>query len=418
MFNKKAIFWNTASQVTVRIAALILTLISVKILANYIGAGGIGEYNTITTYINFLIVIADLGLFSVTVREIAKDPQKEKKIISNVFSIRAISAFVACVLAIIIIFITPYHNNPNILYGTILACGFLFFNLLGSVYDMVLQYRLQMPYSALAEFVSKFLSVVAIILVVIYHGNFFWIASTIAVYGIAIFFFKWIFSRQFIKFGFEYDRKFSRWILDMAWPMGIVFVLNNLYFKLDTLMLYVLKGATAVGIYSVSYKVLEVTAFIGSYFSSALKPALAQNIGTPEQNKNVARVMNKSALLLFVVGLVIAIICTMFSTQILRLISSEEFVVGKNALIILSYTLPLIFLNYLMAEVLIASDMRKTMLKLAGFILSFNFILNIFLIPRYSYTAAAWTTLISELVLVSINFLIVRKLLGGEKKFS
>ncbi|MEI8143284.1 MAG: flippase [Candidatus Berkelbacteria bacterium] len=414
MFNRKAILWNTFSQVLVRLVTLVLTLISIKILARYIGVEGVGNYNAITTYVNFFIVIADLGLFAVTVREIAKNPNLEKKIISNVFTIRAVTAALACLVVVGILFFTPYRHNPDIFYGSIIACGFLFFNLLGSVYDMVLQYRLQMPYSALAEFLSKFLSIVAIATVVTLRGNFLWVAATIAIYGLFIFVFKWLFSRQFIKFGFEHDRKFTKWILEMAWPMGIVFILNNLYFKLDTLMLYVLKGAAAVGIYSVSYKVLEVTAFIGSYFSSALKPALAQNLNTAEQRKNVARILKKSALLLSGLGLLIALICTAFSEPILRLISSDEFVAGKDALIVLSFTLPLIFLNYLMAEVMIAADKRKTMLKVTGFILLFNLILNLIFIPRYSYIAAAWTTLASELVLVVVNYIISKNILRGK----
>lgn len=390
----------------VRFLMLIITLITVKLLANYIGAKGVGNYNTITTYINFFIVIADLGLFSVTVREISKKPEMEQKIINNVFAIRLISALLAVLIAIFIVFLTQYSSE--IKYGVIIACGFLFFNLLASVYDSSLQYRLKMQFSALAELISKILSVVALILVIYFSGNFLWVMSTVAVFGVGIFVFKWLFAKRYVRFNPELDSKVGPWIFQMAWPLGIVFIINNLFFKIDTLILYAFKGAVITGVYTVAYKVLEVTAFIGSYFSSALKPMISQNI--KKDSKYVGKVVERGINIMVFAATPIVISALVFSKDIILLISNAEFLSGGSALIILSFTLPLIFVVVLLSEVLIANDSRKILVTISLSILIFNILLNLILIPRYSLMGAAWTTLISEILLVVVYYIYANKI--------
>lgn len=409
MKESKAIFINTSSQISVRIISLAFTLVSIKLLTNYLGAFGVGEYNTITTYVNFFLVIADLGLFSVTVREISKKPEEEKGILSNVFIIRLVSALVACIVAIGIVFFSKYRLDHNIIYGVIIACGFLFFNLMASIYDVVLQYRLKMQFSALAEFLSKIISIAALFLIVFLKGDFLWVTATIALSGITIFLFKWLFASKYIKFGPQYNKAIADWILRLAIPLGIVFIVNNLFFKLDTLMLFVIKGATAVGIYSVAYKILEVTIFFGSYFASALKPTLSKNILS---DKNAVKSMiEKSFLVMLFIALPVSVLCIAFARDIILFLSNEQFLSGSRALVILAISLPVMYFDVLLSEILIANNESRLLLKIAFAILAFNFIFNLIFIPRYSFMGAAWGTLISEVILFVVNFRLVNKII-------
>ncbi|MFA7244327.1 MAG: flippase [Patescibacteria group bacterium] len=413
MFDKKAVFINTVSQVTVRLVTLVFTLVSIKLLTNYLGTAGVGEYNTITTYINFFIVIADLGLFSVAVREIAKNPNNEKKILSNVFLIRLVSALLACIIASALVFATKY--NFNIKLGVLIATGFLLFNLLGSIYDIVLQYRLKMQYSATAEFLSKLAAIIALYVIIRMHGSFLWVVSTVALTGVLIYIFKWLFSIKFTSFVPKYDRQISNWILSLSWPLGIVFIINNLYFKLDTLLLFAIKGSVAVGIYTVAYKVLEVTAFIGSYFSSALKPAISQNI---QSNKaSVGNIIEKSITIMLAVAMPLTITCVVFSKEIILFLSNADFLSGSWALMILSFALPLIYFDNLLGEILLANDERKLLIKISIFILSFNLIANLIFIPLFSFIGAAVTTVVSELLLLLINAHYTQKIVGYRFNF-
>lgn len=413
MFSKKAVFINTASQIIVRVVTLAFALISIKLLANYLGPSGIGNYNTIVTYVNFFIVIADLGLFAATVREVSKNPDQEKKIVSNVFLLRLISALVATVIAILIAFATSYPSEIKM--GVLIATGYLFFNLLASVYDMVLQYRLKMQYSALAEFLSKLITLSALYLLIVNHFGFVWIVGTVSLSGILIFLFKWIFAKKFLSVSPAYDKKIFNWIFSISWPLGLVFIVNNLYFKLDTLMLFSIKGAEAVGIYSVAYKVLEVTVFVAGYFAASLKPTISRYIQNSKDR--LGEIISKSIMVLIVLVIPITAISVAYSREIIIFLSNEDFASGSKALILLAFALPLIFIDTLLGEILIANDARKLLIRASIFILLFNFLTNLIFIPLYSFMGAAFTTILSELVLLGINIYYTKKIISYKLDF-
>jgi len=405
--DKRAIFINTASQVIVRILTLALSLVSIKLLTNYLGVFGVGQYNTINTYAGMIIVMADLGLFSVAVREIIKNPAEEKKILANVLTVRVISALLAAIVSATLVYSTKY--DPAIKMGVLIASAYIFFNLIGSVYDVYLQARLKMQYSAVSEFISRLISLSALAIVIYFHGHFYLVVATIGLYGLVTFALKYYFGRRFLKFGFAYDKELALKIMNMAWPLGLVFIVNNIFFKLDTLMLFAIKGADAVGIYSVAFRVLEVTTFVGGFFANSLFPVISKNISN--NKARVGAVVSRATTIMLLLALPITLLCLVLPKEIILFLSNSDFVSGAPALVILAFTLPLIYCDILLGSVLIANDERKYMIKIAIFILLFNFLANLYMISRFSFMGAAITTLVSELVLVVVNYYYIKRVI-------
>ena len=403
MENKRAVFVSTASQVTVRIIGLAISLASVKLLTSAYGLAGTGIYNTITTYLTFSIVIADLGIFSAAVREISKDPAKEREIANNVLGIRLVTAALAAVTAVGIISLTRYPYD--LVRGTEIAGAFIFFNLVASSFDIIFQYRLTMQLSALAELASKLVGLLALAVVVNIHAGFLWAVVSIPLSGIVILICKYLLSKRLLPVRPAWNPTLINWILHLSLPLGAVFVISNLYFKVDTLVLFAMKGAAAVGVYSVAYKVLEVTAFIGAYFASSLKPALSKNI------ESAGQLVSHAIVVMLLASLPIATVSSVFAKPIILFISNSSFLGGVRSLEILAWSLPLLYCDVLLAEVLISRDARRSLLAIALGSLTFNLCLDFLLIPRYSYDGAAVATIISEAVLLIANLFCCQKYL-------
>lgn len=398
---------NVVSQIIGRIIVLALSLISIKIVTSYLGPQGTGYYNTVITYLSFFVTFADFGLFSVGVREIAKAPEKTAKILNNIFVIRLISAIVATTIATTIALFTSYP--PEIKYGVALIALFPIFNLLGSVYDIYLQSRLEMQKSAYADVISRMLSVAIIYIASIFNLGFYLVLSSVALTSILNFFLKYLFTIRKVKLAFAYDKNTVDWIIKLSLPLGIVFIVNNFYFKVDTLILFYFKGAAEVGIYSVAYKVLETTIFAAAFLAYSLKPLLS--ISVDSNKERASQAISTGLTFLLYMSLVISIICIPFSKEIIVFLSNQEFIGGAPVLIILSFASIFIYLNVLFGEVMIAKDMRKTLIWISVIVLLFNIISNIIFIPKYSYVAAAYTTLASEIVLLALGYLVSRQVL-------
>lgn len=404
---------NTLIQIIGRIIVLLMTLVSVKLITNYLGPAGTGFYNTVITYLSFFIVLADFGYFSVAVREISRTPDKTKEILENIFSIRFIIATLSTLIAIAIVFLTTYP--AEIKYGVVIASLFPIFNLAGSVYDMLFQARLKMQRVAWAEVISKIIALTAVYLVVINNLGIYYIIATVSLAAVANFALKAYFSRAELHFGFKYNPAIIKKITLMSLPLGLVFIVNNIYFRIDSLMLFYFKGAYDVGIYSVAYKVLEVTLFAGSYLATSLKPLLSVTLLKDQDRARNA--ISQALTFLFFMGLLVFSLSLSFSKEIILFISNKDFLPGAPALVILSFGAVLIYLNSILGEIMIASDLRKTLLKMAIFILTFNVLLNLYLIPRYSYIGAAWANTVSEVSLFVFGLIITNKVIKLQVDF-
>lgn len=396
---------NVFVQILGRVIVLAVSLLSIKLITGYLGPIGTGYYNTIITYFAFFITFADLGIFAVGVREISKAPEKTAKILNNLFTLRLITALIASAIATIVALLTNYP--PEIKNGVMILALYPVFNLLYSVYDIYFQSRLQMKQVAIAEIITKVATVVLIYLAIVLNFGFYAILSTAAIGSAINLGLKYLFTRGKIHLRFEYDKELISWIFRLSLPLGIVFIVNNFYFKVDTLILFYFKGAAEVGIYSVAYKVLETTIFIAAFLAYSLKPLLSTSVHNDKEKAAIA--VNRGITFLLFSAFTIAIACVPFSKQIIIFFSNREFLGGAPALVILSFASIFIYVNILFGEVMIAKDMRKYLIWVSIIVLLFNVITNIILIPKYSYIAASYTTLASEMLLVVFGFLAAKR---------
>lgn len=387
---------NVIVQTIGRVIILALGLVSVKLITNYLGPEGTGNYNTIVTYLSFFIAFADFGLFSVGVREIAKKPEETKRILGNIFYVRFVSALIASVIACLIAFSTNY--SPEIKYGVAIAVVFLFFNLLTSVYGMLFQVHLEMSKVVIAEVVSRIIAVLTIIIATYMNLGFYWIVATVSLASVINFLIQYLYSRKKVKFGPVCEPETVKWILRLSVPLGVVFIVNNFYFKVDTLILFYFKGASDVGIYSVAYRILETTTFMGAALANSLKPLFSRDINrNPERT---ARAASQGITMLVFLSLLIIIAAIPFSNEIIIFLSNVNFIGGAPILVILAIACIFISINILLGELMIAKDLRRYLIFVAVTTLMFNIVANIVFIPKYSYTAAAYVTMASEILLL------------------
>jgi len=87
----KKVYWNTIAQIGGKISTALLSIVLIKILTNYLPIEGYGLYSKVYNYLSIFAVLADLGLYAITVREIAKhrdDTEHVRDIQGNMMTIR------------------------------------------------------------------------------------------------------------------------------------------------------------------------------------------------------------------------------------------------------------------------------------------------------------------------------------------
>jgi len=410
MTNKKEnslIAYNAVIQIIGRIFFLALSLVNVKLITNYLLPSGFGEYATVLTFTGFFTVLIDLGLFHVAIREISKARERAQEILSNVLTIRLLSAVLATLLVIFLGYALPQYRpiGTGILVGALAM--FVYF--LTNILDIVFHVNLKMQYIAVAELVSKISTLIAVYIAIILDWGLVGIIGAILFGSVVAVLPRVIIARRFIQLKLAFDPKICVWLLKLALPLGLVFILNNIYFKIDSQMLYLLSTTRDAGLYGIAYRLLETTLFISAFVVAAITPSLSRTIGS---NTKVAQnLVSRAFEILLAAGLLLFVSLSIFAKPIIVFISDTSYIEGARAVPMLAAVVALMYVNGLFGQILIAADRRKILVTFSIILVLFNIGLNLILIPRYGFIGAAWSTLISELGVLIFNLIVTSKIM-------
>jgi O-antigen/teichoic acid export membrane protein len=139
----------------------------------------------------------------------------------------------------------------------------------------------------------------------------------------------WWYANRFHPVRFAWDIDYIKHIIKISLPYGIALFLNVIFFKVDVILLSVMEkrdiADTAIALYSLPMKIVEVGMMYGTIFLNSLLPVLTHAIEKKDDEKT-ASLMKHAFTLLFAFGAGISLFLTIFAKDIIRLISTEEYV--------------------------------------------------------------------------------------------
>lgn len=165
----KKVYLNTLAQVAGKIMTALISIFLIKILTNYLDVAGYGLYSKIYNYLSIFSVIADLGLYTITVREISEhrdDEEKVKMIAGTILTIRSVMGLTIVAISVSIGFFLPGYNTLPALVGILIAGIFTLFGLVNSSIMSMLQAFLKTEYSFVSTTVGKVVNLVSMMLIV------------------------------------------------------------------------------------------------------------------------------------------------------------------------------------------------------------------------------------------------------------
>jgi O-antigen/teichoic acid export membrane protein len=176
-------------------------------------------------------------------------------------------------------------------------------------------------------------------------------------------------------------------------------------------MLSFMKGDAVVGWYAAASNLTYGLKPIPHLFMSALFPLMSYYFISSKDL--LKKSYEKSFKYLFYLGLPISVGTLLLSEKIILFLYGPEFSNSIIALQILSWDILLIFLYACAAFLLISIDKQNIMALVAGSTALINVILNLLLIPQYSYIGAAIATITAEgFLLISYLYLNVKYIHG------
>lgn len=179
---------------------------------------------------------------------------------------------------------------------------------------------------------------------------------------------------------------------------GLALVLNAFYYRIDVPLLAWLAGDTQVAMYTSAYRVLDVAGLLPISAAGMALPMMAA-IGR-EHAPRLREFAQQYLELAVACGLLLAVGLLVYGNEILGLLYGSAYASAGPVLQVLAWVGAATLLTNVFSPLVIALDRRRAMLLATAFGLLVNVALNIVLIPRYGALAAAWTTLLTEGVMI------------------
>ena len=414
----RRIAYNAAFTSGAKILGTGLALISIGFITRYLGKEGFGDYSTVLAFFAFFSAIADLGLYAISTREISRPGSDEQSILGNVFAIRITISFLLFLVSPLAFLFFPYSGNVKL--GIVVAALAYFFASGYSVLIGLFQKRLAMDKVAIGEFFGKIVQLAVVILAVKSNLGFLAVVSSLFFSMLVSFSIIYLWSKKYIAFNLKFDLSAWKNFLKESYSVGISAIIVFAYFKLDTILLSILKTNADVGVYNAAYKVVENIAFFPAMFVGLVMPIMSRYIfGEREKFEKVANKTFKVFLML-VVPLVIGAI--FLAKNIIGLVGGVGFGESVFVLKVLSFAMAFLFFGNFFTNIIIAGNQQKKLIAILFFCAVFNVSVNLVLIPRYSYNGAAVTSSLTEFLVVVLSGAACWKLLryvpSFEKIFS
>ena len=392
----KSIKVNMALNAVKGLMGILFPLISFPYISKVLGVEAIGKYNFAVSIISYFLLLSGLGINTYAVREGARyrdDKEKLNKIANQIFTINVISTIFSYILLLITIIIIPKFQGYTVLL--IILSLQMAFRTIGIewLYTIYEDYT----YITVRSMIFQILSILALFIFVKTENdvNIYAIINVVANVGSNML--NYIHSKRYCKVKFTKDLEFTKHLK----PIMILFAMNitvSIYVSSDITILGFLCNEYTVGIYSISTKIYLIIKNILSAILAVSVPRLAACLGKndKEQFNKIASNIYK---MLFTLVLPTMLGLALLSKEIVLLVADETYLEATTSLVLLGIALIVSFGAYFWSQCVLI-PFKKDAIVLKATIISavINIILNFILVPIWKQNAAAFTTIVAEII--------------------
>lgn len=421
----KAIATSTFWQIGSQLAMAALSTISVKFVAMGLSQELAGAYNSAYGYLQLFAILADFGLYAVSVREVSSSKQPEK-VLGALIVLRSIIATMSLGAGLLIAWNVPAWSSGPLRIGITIAALVPFFTLLAGVLRTVFQVKYRMHLVFIAE-VSQRIVTAGLMAVIIFMGvrlstdpkiyeYFLWVGAAGAVW---LFILSVIFAVRLTRIRLCFEREILWRLLRKALPYGVAFLCIALYRQFDLTMIALLRSDYQLqnASYGFASRIAEMTYLIPTFLLNSTLPILAER---HDRGQPTGGILGKTLFLILSLGSASALFSFFWARPVMRLLTTPAYLASAGhpgADTALSMLAIPMFCNGLVLfsfYTLLTRHAWKALVSrmIVAVILSVG--LNLVLIPRYGFVGAIETSTIVQIVLAILLLPVALKALPTE----
>jgi O-antigen/teichoic acid export membrane protein len=388
----RVILANVAAVVSGKAVAALAGLATIMVLTRHLGLQDFGYYRTVLTYAAFASVLADCGIYMVTLREMSRPGADAARVAGTAIPLRLTSSISVLSLACAAAWAFPYDRivKWGVLIGAAVYTCLQASELLVAVFQSVLK----QGRNAIAEGGGALVTLACVwCLAVAHRGPLAMLGATLcgSLVALAV---SWRLARRLVPFHLRWDVGRWRQLLLLGLPIAGSQILTMAILRGDSLILSLFQPASAVGLYGVATKIFELATSLAFMLGGLMMPSLTSAFAN--DRASFTRVLGHTVDTAAIYGVGAVVALSPFAPQVLSLIAGPDFAAGAPALVIICFAIGLSALSHVLRFALVAYERPRLVLEADAAACVLGFLAYFTLIPRFSLLGAAAGTVIAE----------------------
>ncbi len=402
MATTQRIVRNTAFLSSAYVGQKLLSFIYFTLIARFVGVLDTGSYVFALSYSTLWSVIVDFGLSNLLQREIAQKPEQTARLVNATLLLKTGYGFTAVVVGMLLLRLLD--QPPQTVNMVAIAMAVMLFDSFNLTIWSAFRGHHKLQYESASIVASqcivlavglvglRFDARLEILVAALLAGSMFTTMIAVAMCRKQLNFWP---HPSFAPFG--HGRLWRE-----SFSFGLASAFTRVFASIDSVLLGQMVGKAAVGFYAVPNKVVFAAQFIPAAFAAAIYPAMS-HYHLHDQKKMIV-IFRQALMLLFLLAMPMTIGLFLLTPAIIRELYTGAYDPSILAMQILVWGIIFGFLEFPLGSLLAATGQQHKNSITRAAVMIVNVVLNILLIPKYSYLGTSIAALISYAVLAGMGF--------------
>lgn len=387
---------NTLWLIGEKIFSMLLGLITVSIVARYLGPEGYGTLNYAITFVAVFSVFSTLGLLNVTVKAIVQKEDDEGTIVFTTFIMRVCGNFIVLILSLIAIYMVNIESEIQIYLILIMVSVYFIKSL------EVLDYWTQAYQKAYVPSKIKMgvvitstllkILIVYLDLGIIYIGLVYLIEA-ILIYSVMLIVYLRLREE---KSAFKFKLTYAKLALSQSWYLILTGMLVTVYTSVDKILVGEIVSKQELGLLMAAIAVSNLWFFIPQALITSFSPIIMK---LKQENENeYLKKLQQLYSQLFLINIICAILIFICSDFIISILYGDAYKESSNLLTISVWAGVFSVFGQARGIWMLCEGIQKYSIYYIGLGASFSLGLNMLFIPKYGAYGAVMTLLLTEIL--------------------
>lgn len=373
-------------------AQSILQLVIGMLSARYLGPANYGLINYAKSVVAFAIPVAQLGLSSTLVREFVQDPDREGEILGTSLVLGILSSLLSIVCITGFVAVANWGEPETLLVCVLYSISLLFQTIELSQYWF--QYKLQSQFSSSVMLIAYIAASIYKVYLLIAQKSVYWFAIAYsieyAIVGVLLLLIYRAQGKQRLFATISMAKKLfsrSRYYISAS-------LMVTLFQNTDHVMLKIMEGDTANGIYTAAITCAGVASFVYAAIVDSARPVILANkkAGSPEYKASISRLYCVIVYLSLLQGVAFSVL----AKPIVVFLYGEAYISAVPVLRVLVWYLTFSQMGRIRNIWILAEEKQDILWKINLTGALANIALNAVLIPRWGAAGAAFASLFTQ----------------------